>query len=99
VPFLKSGKDLRENPFSFAENRYIREPSSEKKGVRIGHFRAPDNHLYPRESLPDPSQEVKGAFDVPQVESAADEVRLPIENLFKKMLVIEFLFFTGQPPA
>jgi len=99
VPFLKSGKDLRENSFSFAENRCIREPGSKKKRVRIGHFRAPDNHLHPGESLPDPPQEVKGAFDVPQVESAADEVRLPIDNFFKKMPVVELLFFAGQPSA
>ena len=71
---------MRENRFSFTNNRDIRDARSEKKGMLKGHFRAAGNHLYPRQILPDPSQEVKGALDVPQIEGAADDVRLPVED-------------------
>jgi hypothetical protein len=99
MAFLNAGKDWRENPLSFADNRYVRYACSEKKGVLKGDFRTADNHLHPRESLPDPSQEVKGALDVPQIEGTADDVRLPVKNLFTKMPAVEFLFFRGQPPT
>jgi hypothetical protein len=96
--FLKGGEDWRENHFSFADHHDIRDSGSEKKGMLKGHFRASYNHLYPGESLPDPSQELKGALDVPQIQGAADEIGLPVEDLFQKVTVIEFLFFRRQPP-
>jgi len=96
-PFFKGIEYLGEDSFSFAHNRDIRQACSEKKGVLKGHFRAADNHLHPGENLPDLSQKVEGALDVPQIESAADDLRLPVENPFEKMPVIEFLFLRGQP--
>ncbi len=99
MAFRKSGENLREDRFSFAHNRCIRQAGFEKKGVLKGHFRAAHNHLHADESLPDPSQEVKGALDVPQIESAADNVGLPVENPFEKMPVVEFLFVRRQPPT
>jgi hypothetical protein len=88
---------LRENHFSFADDHCIRDAGSEKKGMLQGDFGASDNDLYAIEVLPDPCQEVKGALNVPQTEGAADDIRLPVEDLLQKMPVIEFLFFRCQP--
>jgi hypothetical protein len=62
-----------------------------------GDLRASDNHLHPRESLPGPSQKVKGALDVPQIQSAADDVRLPVEDLLQKGVIVEFFLLRAQP--
>jgi hypothetical protein len=97
--FLKSRKNQREDPFSFADDRDIRYACFEKKGMLKGHFRTADNHLHAGENLPNPSHKLKGALNVPQIESAADEIGLPVNNLFKQMPVVEFLFFRPQPPS
>src|SRR4030042_2047840 len=86
---LKSGENLRENRFSFPNDRHIRDAGSEKKGMVIGHFRAAGDDLYRGKILPDPPQEMKGALNIPQIEGAADDVGLPVEDLFEQMPIIE----------
>jgi hypothetical protein len=95
--FLKSSEDLRENSVPFADHGDIRYARSEKKGVLKGHLRAAHDELYHGKIPPDPLQQIKGALDVPQIESAADEIGLPVQNLFEKMPVVELLFFRRQP--
>jgi hypothetical protein len=93
LPRGESRKDLRENRFPFADHRDIRQPASEEERVLDGDFRTADNDLHLVEILPDLSQEVKSALNVPQVESAADDLRPPIEDLFDKMPVIKSFLF------
>jgi hypothetical protein len=95
--FLKGGEDLREGTFSFADNGDIRDARSEKKGMAKGDLRAADNHFCVGESQLEPPQEVKGALYVPQIQGAAEDIRLPIENPFQKMPVVKLLFFKSHP--
>jgi hypothetical protein len=98
-PFRKSGEDLREDRFSFADHSHIRYAASEKEGMAEGDLRASDNHPHPAEGLFDPPQKVKGALDVPQMQGTTDDVRLSALNLLRQVPVIELLLVRRQPPA
>ena len=54
------------------------------------------NGLYERQFPSHLSQEMQGSLDVPQVKGGSDHIRLPIDEAFQKVLIVQFFFFGCQ---